>query len=237
MLTEGQKQEVLEQEKFVTDLLRLRRRPAEQKKWWTSPGITSGLTAVLTVAVTTFATYYMQARLKSQEDLLARQDVRLNQTREAMITVYDLLATLLKGTEDRTKIASGQYDALSDPVLKAIVDETNAIDARWRRDREMTEASVYLYFGDTEVKRWKQARGDLQRYADCAEQIFVASQGKRARANACEQERLDAVSSFAALRDALIAAYLKKSATLQRERLCKQLYEAASRLPCASGSC
>ena len=212
MLTESEKQSVLDDEKFIAEILRIRRRPAEEKKWWTEPYITSALTAVLTVAVTTFATYYMQARLKSREYALARQDLRLNQTRDAMVTVYDLLATLLKGTEDRTKIAAGQYDALSDTALKVIVDETNTIDARWRRERETAEAALYLYFGDSQgtIAQWLNTRTDMQTYADCAEHVYVESQARRARRDACSKERLAAESSFAVLRDALIARYRAK---------------------------
>ncbi len=135
MLTEGEKQQALEQEKFIADILKIRRTPPREKKWWTIPAITTTITAVLTVAVTSLATYYMQTRLKSQEFALSRQDLRLTQTRDAMITVYELLATLLKGTEDRAKMAAGQYDALPDSMFNRIVQETNTIDDRWRRER------------------------------------------------------------------------------------------------------
>ena len=212
MFTETDKQAALADEKFIAEILKIRRRPAEEKKWWEAPHITSALTAVLTVAVTTFATYYMQARLKTRDYELARQDLRLNQARDAMVTVYDLMATLLKGTEDRTKVASGQYDALSDTVLSGIVDETNKIDARWRRERETTEAALYLYFGDDQntMAKWLTTRTHMQAYADCAERIYVQSQAKRAPRDACTRERLAADSAFAALRDALIVMYRTK---------------------------
>ncbi len=210
MLTDGEKQQALEQEKFIADVLKIRRTPPREKKWWTIPAITTTITAVLTVAVTSLGTYYMQTRLKSQEFALSRQDLRLTQTRDAMITVYELLATLLKGTEDRAKMAAGQYDALPDSMFNRIVQETNTIDDRWRRERETAEAGVYLYFGDRPetVAEWVRTRSQMQIYADCAEQAYGTARRTNTHVvNACNRERIAAESSFAALRDALISRY------------------------------
>ena len=81
MLNESEKQEALEQEHFIADILKIRKEPEDKNKWWKEAGIVSAVTAVVTVAVTTFGAGYMQTRLKSQDVALARQEVRLNQTR------------------------------------------------------------------------------------------------------------------------------------------------------------
>ncbi len=214
MLSESEKNELLEHEKLVGEILKIRSPADPAESWWNSPHVTTAVAAVLTVAVTTIATIYSQTKLKASEYALARQDVRLNQTRETMIGVYDLLANLLKGTEDRAKMAAGLYDMLPDSMLAGIVNETNAIDARWRRERETVEAAVYLYFGDsqTTVAQWRTTRAAMQGYADCAEQIYVRYLATRAPADACAKEQRAAESAFAGLRDALIKAYLGRLA-------------------------
>ena len=174
-----------------------------------------GLVAVLTVAVTTLASYWVQTRLKSREYALARQELRLTQMRDAMVSVYELLNTVLKGTEDRLKIATGQYAALSDTVVNRIIDETNTSDSLWRRERETVEAGVYLYFGESRptTEKWVNARTSMQAYADCAEQAFMAARRSRAAHDACNKERPAAQSAFVELRDALIATYRAKLAS------------------------
>lgn len=212
MLGEGEKNELLEHEKLVGEILRIRGASEADEHWWDSPHVTSALAAVLTVAVTTIATFYSQTKLKAGEYALARQETRLNQTREAMIGVYDLLANVLKGTEDRAKMAAGLYDLLPDSMLLSIVNETNAIDARWRRERETVEASVYLYFGDSEptVVQWVTTRTAMQAYADCAEQVYVRYLTTRAPPDACAAEQRAAQLEVARLRDALIKSYLRR---------------------------
>jgi hypothetical protein len=102
-------------------------------------------------------------------------------------------------------------------MMVSVVNETNVIDTRWRRDREITEASVYLYYGDNTatVDLWKTTRASMQRYADCARDEYVAAQQRRthARADACDAERRGALSDFDHLRDAMIVDYRRKLAS------------------------
>lgn len=211
-LTETEKQEALAQEQFIAEVLRIRKEPREKLDWWKEAGIIGAIAAVATVAVTTFGTGYMQTRLKSQEVSLSRQEVGLNQTRDAMITVYDLLSALLKGTDDRAYMAAGQYDALPDTMFNRLVVESNAIDSRWRRERGMAAAGVYLYFGDHAAtpEAWESTRDRMQRYANCAESAYVVAHARNIHVNACVLERVVAESSFNALRDSLIARYRAK---------------------------
>jgi hypothetical protein len=211
---EQEKRELLDHERFIADVESIRRGP-EAKRWWTGSNVMPQLFAILTVAVTTFASYCVQTRLKSRDSALARQDLRLTQTRDAMVAVYELLNTLLKGTEDRVKIATGQYAELSDTMVNQIIDETNTSDSLWRRKRETVEAGVYLYFGDNRstIETWKDARTRMQTYADCAEQAFMTARRQRIAKNSCENERGAADRAFAQLRDALIGDYSAKLAS------------------------
>lgn len=216
MLSETQKAEIHERAQLIADVLEAREPPKAQSSW-TITYVVPALIAIVTAAATTLATFYGQAALKAKEYDLTRKDVGLTQTRDAMTSAYDLFAALLKGSQDRLKIATGQYDALPQSAIVSIVNETNAIDTRWRRDRETTEASVYLYYGDnpSTVEQWKATRLSMQSYADCALNEYVAAQQRRTSAppEACDDKRRAAIDDFARLRDAMIADYRRKLAS------------------------
>ena len=106
-------------------------------------------------------------------------------------------------------MAAGQYDVLPDTMFNRLVVESNAIDSRWRREREMAAAGVYLYFGDhrATIETWENTRDRMQKYANCAESAYGVAHEKHIHINPCVQARVVAESTFDALRDSLIARY------------------------------
>ena len=215
MLSDEAKRDLIQHEQLIADVLKIRQGPSEKKRWWTAPHITSTVAAVLTVAVTSFATYFMQSRLKAHDYALARQDLRLTQTRDAMFETYELLSALLKTTDDRSKIATGQYASLSDTIVNLIVDESNTVDSLWRRQRYTAELGIILYFGDNRptVEKWRSTRDLMQEYSNCARDIYMASLRTRGSRTTCDAEREAAQRAFDELRDAMVASYQSKLAT------------------------
>lgn len=215
MLTDDARRDLIQHEQLIADVLKIRQGPREKKQWWTAPHVTSTVAAVLTVAVTSCATYFMQSRLKAHDYALARQDLRLTQTRDAMFATYELLSALLKTTDDRAKIATGQYASLSDTLVNLIVDESNTVDSLWRRKRYTAELGIIVYFGDSRatVDKWHSTRDLMQEYANCALGIYMASLSTHVSRKTCDAERQAAQRAFDELRDAMVDSYQAKLAT------------------------
>jgi len=111
------------------------------------------------------------SRFKSRDFRLAQVQERSLQSREAMIGIYDLLASMLKAKEEQLKLAQGYYDDFPKEQQQAIVNESNGTDLRWRHDKESSEMLVYL----TSVAAAPLLRGP-QRRTRCRATINASSE-------------------------------------------------------------
>jgi hypothetical protein len=171
--------------------------------------VVSSLTAVVVMVVTATAGYFTQRAIRQQEFVLAQTDAHLKQTRETITSIYELLATIIAATTERRKVAGGVYDELAPEQLRALMDNVNRDDARWPREREISEMLIYLYFepGATVQQEWPRLKTRVQAYVDCVELVYLKYQEDSAPADSCEAERKAAEAQLEALRTALVMEY------------------------------
>ncbi len=168
----------------------------------------TGSTALIAVVVTSLASYLIQLRTKSRDFTLAQVQERSLQTRDAIMSIYDLLARMLKAKEEQLKLAQGYYDDFPRDQQQAIVNESNGTDQRWRHDKESSEMLVYLYFGDSgTVAAWSATKDAMQNYSQCVERIYRKYQGSRAPERACDAESGATMKALGSLRAHFVERY------------------------------
>jgi hypothetical protein len=206
---ENQGQAILDHERTVAEILRIRSQGHRSPRWWETAAVLSSITAVLTVAVTSAASYFSQRAIRLQEHTLAQSDTRARQARDAITQSYDLVSQVLRTADTRLRVARGEYDQLAEGQLRSLIEESNRLEIRWQQEREPTEMLVFLYFGSgSDVQQqWSALRGAVQSLIDCADRIYLAHQADRAAAASCSTEQRTATTALVATRDAMVGAY------------------------------
>jgi hypothetical protein len=207
-LTDAARAEALEFERWVAELLALHR-PSEKKPWWESSAVISPIVALVTLLLTSGLGYCTQAAQKDRDVALGRHELVLSKERDAMTGLNDLLSTLLYTNGERLKLANGTYERLPVSMRAAVLDETNAADARWLREQYARDLDVHLYFAGnrTIAASWDSTRAAMRRYATCVETAYLAATKVTAPMDACAAEGTVAASRLTEFRAAMITQY------------------------------
>lgn len=210
-------EQFLEHEEFVNKLYEVRY-PREVKRWWDSPFLSSLVTVIVTATLTIGGGYLAQMSTKNQEMRVARLEQHRNKRQESIISIYSLLAKIIKAADDRVYLAEGNLDnKLSEKDMKAIVDTTNVADADWRLNRDTMEMNIYLYYGNHQsiLESWKYLRFSIQKYWDKAEMIYINNEGESvAPQGVCKEEAIKAQEALIKFRDLIATQYQQEIADI-----------------------
>lgn len=179
--------ERLEYEKFVSEVLQTRK-PPDRPKWYQAPSVVAAATAVLTVAVTSFANYRVAQLARAQDTFIQRQQALFSKKQDLVVNSFDLLAGMTKVNEEKLWIAQGEYDALPKDQRDSTVARMNQGDDAWRRERDKIGLLVHVYYtGDTAMtSSWQTVRFAMDTLTLCTDSVYTSSQQRRALKNACQ---------------------------------------------------
>jgi hypothetical protein len=169
MIPDDARKEILDYEDLMTEVSR-KRSPSSPKKWWEStPIITSG-TAVLTVALTAYAGFLSQRSLRANDVAVQRAQATYAQEVSVLQSAHLLATESLHYADERTRVRTGQYDALDSAQMNRIVDSVNAADEKWRKGRQTSKVGLELEFGDNRpiVDAWDSLSARINRFANCS---------------------------------------------------------------------
>lgn len=169
--TDALRDELLEQEKFVAEILKLRK---PKERWWNSSPLLTGLVAIVSIVVSSFATIQTQRAAKNNEFAVAQRSELLTERRKLLYELATLAAQVQKATQDRLLFARGVYDNLPEPERKSLLDSANAVDDRWNVAAKSNEVLLMTLYGNgTGIPdRWRVARDSLQAYVTCVETSY-----------------------------------------------------------------
>ena len=213
--------EILAQEELMAKIIKARSED-HPKGWWETAGIVPAATAILTVLVTSVATYYAQKSLGERNNAFAitAEDRRL--ARDAAAHASTAVASQLKMNDERLLAATGGLRKLDRAVEGQIADSTNRLQQAWRRQREEVETEFFLVFDSASgvLPAWKLARAALDTQTVCIEREYygVVTRVRAARSAAeedaayvtqavCKKERAMSDTLVAALRARLQQGY------------------------------
>ena len=182
--------EKLEYERFIAELLRLRKSP-EHDRWYKSPYVTATLTTVLTVIVTSVGSYKIQQLARAQDTFMQRQQELFRRKQELAVQTFDLFALIMKANADRLLLATGYLDEFPEAQRDSLLLRSNEADDRWRLQRDNVTLLVHVYFGgeSATTMAWDSARGSLNAYGECIENAYLSAQRRRARHDVCANEK------------------------------------------------
>jgi hypothetical protein len=209
MLSEEQKTEILAQEKLISEVIKIREKE-NPKKWWEKAGVVSAATAILTVLVTSVASYYSQKALRDNENRITSVRDATMLARDAARHANKAIAGVLKLNEERKLAITGAFASLDSTRVNAIMDSANRAQEDWRAQREDVEMELFLAFDSAAVMpRWREARASLDSQVSCIEHMYerVRSVRKYAANTTCHAESESSLQSVADFRGAVSAEY------------------------------
>ena len=194
-LTHELREAILDQERFVSDLLKTR---SGTKRWWESPFITSALVAVLTATLTSVFGYQVQRSVQTFQLRMQRDEAESSLRRATMQGIVAQATGLVKANEDRVDLARGKYDALSNEQIAGIVQNTNDVGRLWRRQQDSVGFVVSLLFsnGGEPPPEWHSMLRAMERFTVCSSVVPRQYQGRHAPDTSCAQSRTAALDSL-----------------------------------------
>jgi hypothetical protein len=175
-----QRDDMLAYEKWMADVLKER---SSRKSWLEGAGVIPAATAILTVIVTSLFSCYGQEILRAREIRFADKKDREQAAHEAINHANSAIAGMLKITEERLKIANGDYSKDTALVRQgsAVAQNDNEIQQAWRKTREDVEMELYLAFDSVSgvPRAWKKVRSATEAQTECIEDLVDRSQNGR----------------------------------------------------------
>ena len=202
---------LLEYEQVVAQVRQVRE--GSKRPWWQSVEVLSlGTSLIISLASLLLApiiTARIQKDTKAFETDLARRDQLVAQERNAASSTDELVAVVLKGTDDRLSTVRGEFNSYPESLRDSIINASNAADDRWRTEQSRADFQIKLYFGeDTLVVRdWDRALTELNNYALCVEQLYLKQAGVAAAPTACAAHKTMSLQRAAALRQAMVGHF------------------------------
>jgi hypothetical protein len=190
-------EEILGYEDRIAKVLEIRSR-RDVKGWWEATGVVPALTAVLTVAVTSLGSYFVQVELRSgeQAERITRETAEAEMA--ALTTTYQLATASLHYTDERARIARHHYSMLKPEQLRRLIDSVNVNDSRWREGRDAMRLPLGLRFGEYPaiLASWDTLVLALNQYSGCSVDTSQSS---------CAPLRVRATAASTAFREAVLA--------------------------------
>lgn len=210
MLNDTGRQELLENEHFLTELIAARK-STDSKPWWESQGLWATLGALVVGLTTLFGNYLIQDKQKTREVALARLDFELKQNRDFLAETADLIGRVLTAAEDQLWLAEGYLDT-SPTERKQLVAQINAVDKEWRGGQESVTFFFQLYYGNNDglPKAWEAARDAVSKVWSCSEGIYIDNLKAKAPPKSCSVEVAMAHSKWRAVAGALAKDYTSR---------------------------
>src|SRR5678810_1309726 len=101
------RRELLADERLISEILALRK---PKDHWWNSSALLTGLVAIVSIVVSSFATVQTQRSAKSTEFTMAQRTALLEQRRRLLSDIATVVAQVEKSSQDRLLFARGVYD-------------------------------------------------------------------------------------------------------------------------------
>ena len=188
-------------EKYEAQIARITElRKGPPKPWYESTTWVGSVTAIVTLVLTAVLGYLSQTSLAGREQRLSRQTAHAAAMREAMINAIELLGAMFKANEERLLLMKGKLDALPHSEQVAISRNTNAIQERWRGDRDRVGLLLYISAGPKADSEWSAMSVQLERYTKCVEDAYYAYQGRVAQDTICVATKAGADDAMRTLR-------------------------------------
>lgn len=194
-------------EEWIASIIR-QRRPALRKQWYES-NLAAAVASVLTVLATAYLGYYFGVATQSHERAIAERAAILQEERELINDVQSLIARMLKATDDRLKIARGEWKGIErdTAIILPFIRASNAADAEWLERKELLGMHLRMHFLEVPgvVSTWDSTKTTVQEYADCVLAAYrTAGYDTPTR---CAREQDAANKWNVAFRDALVSQY------------------------------
>ncbi len=217
----------LQHEAFVAEVQRLRagfQNRDGPKRWWQTFLETKGGTALITVVlgglVGTVITGLIQSRIKEREFeqawLKARGDQALvaykdylEQQRETVKRVYELIGGSISASEDLIEITGPHFDPEEYPGVEQqrqrLKENYNSQDRRWRDEHEMLGLLItYYHHGQpTVIGSWNETKDSVTKFMECAADWFEKHKEPTKTSGACKVERENVSAKLASLGESL----------------------------------
>lgn len=199
--TTEQWKQVTDYEKQIAHIEELRRGP--HQKWYESTLWVGSLTAIVTLVLTAALGYLSQESLTTRQEKQARRTQHAAAIRDAMINAVALLSTMFKANEERLLLMEGKMDVLPDAERDSIRRNTNAIQQRWRGERDKAALLLYLYAGPKADTEWTTMSVQLEKYTACIEDAYASYDQRIAPDTTCMRMKSRAQDAVSILRTAL----------------------------------
>lgn len=160
---------LLDDADLIETIIRKRETKSPRRIWDSAP-LMSTIVAVASLVFGFITT--RDAKLREHELSIA---VTERQERVAVLAgTHKLIATVLRGTQDRLQAAKGQLDELPAAQRDSILNAANAIDALWREQRESNDFLIPYHFASAAMveEAWLHARDSLQQFIGCVETAY-----------------------------------------------------------------
>jgi len=175
-IPEETRDDALAYEEFIADVLKKRSSP---KAWWEGAGVVPAATAILTVIVTSVVSCYAQEIHRQRENRIADRKERAQGAHDAANHANAAIAGMLKISEERLKIAHGDYSHDTALVRQGsvVAQSDNEIQQAWRKTREDVEMELYLAFDSASGVpiAWKRVREAMDTQTECIENLVELS--------------------------------------------------------------
>lgn len=173
-------------EQLIADILTIRN--PHKTRWWESSPLTSMIVAVASLLLASATTIYSQRDAKLREFALAERATVRKERADVLSGLHKLIAVVVKNTDDRLDIATGNLNDLTRGDRDSILTATNVADDQWREQKENNDFLVPYYFAaDKEiVSSWSSVKQSLQAYVACAESTYVKYPRRDAPTASCQ---------------------------------------------------
>jgi hypothetical protein len=218
MLDDTERQGLLENERFLTELVATRNL-TYSKPWWESQGLWATIGALVVGLTTILGNYLIQDKQKTREVTLARLDFELKQNRSFLDGTTRLIGRVLSAADDMLWLADGNLDK-SKGEHKKLVDSINAADREWRDGQVAISFLFSLYYGDNETlpAAWKVARDAVKDAWSCSEHVYMKNYSKTIKTKAppdgCSAKLVAAEAKWQALALPLAKDYPRRLARI-----------------------